>query len=117
MHFLIWTWRSVVIWEIFISLFCISPNKFSKSYFSILFELPASVHWVTTSPEILFDDWSRNKYVRYLALYPGLSHLPSPLKQQLFSFFIVFNFQPCSFNHTLFATPKRYLFTLNVIKR
>ena len=67
-----------------------------------------SVHWVTASPAILSDDWSRNEYVRYLALRPGLSHLPSPLKQQLselFTFFI----PPCSFNHASFATYKRYL--------
>ena len=112
-HFLIWTGRYVVIWEIFISLFCISRNNFSKAYFSILFELPASVHWITTSPAILFDDWSRNECGRYLALCLGLSHLPSPLKQQIFSFFIAFNIPPCSFSHASFAT----IFTLNAIKR
>ena len=47
-------------------------------------------HWVTMSPTTLFDDWSRNEYVRYLVLGPGPSHLLSPLMQQLFSFLLRF---------------------------
>ena len=56
-------------------------NIFSNAYLSVLFALPASVHWITTSPATLFDDWARHEYIKYLAFFPGLSHLPSPLKQ------------------------------------
>ena len=82
-------------------LFWISPNNFSKAFFSILSKLPAVVHWITTSPATLFDDWSRNEYLRCLVLCPGI-----------FFLFIACNIHfllPCSFHHASFATPKRYL--------
>ena len=72
--------RSVVICFSAMPFCAILSNTLIKPYFSIRLELPASVTWVRDI-SIIFDMLlSYSEYVQYFALYPGLSHLPPPLK-------------------------------------
>ena len=50
----------------------------------MLLDLPVSMHWVTTSYKTLFPDWSKNEYVKDLALCPGLPYLPSRINYSTF---------------------------------
>ena len=53
---------TVVALKIFILLFCISPNNFSKTYFSIVFELPASTQCHYESCNFIW--WLVKKWIR-----------------------------------------------------
>ena len=81
--FFICTCLSVVICFILISLASMPCKTFWKPYFSILFEFPHSVNYITDIATILLILCSKNVYAKYFALCLGLSHLLSPLNQGL----------------------------------
>ena len=83
---LIWTCRSVVSVVIFIE-FEYFSSKVCNPFFSILLEFPAVLTWTTKKSTILFRSVLIKLYVPYLALYPGESLRPSPIK--LFSSLVV----------------------------
>ena len=74
------TWLSIVIYFILTSPASIPCKTFWKRYFSIIFEFPHSVNYVTDIATILLIACLKKIYVKYFALCPGLSHLPSTLK-------------------------------------
>ena len=82
-NFFICTCLSVVICFILISLASMPCKTFWKPYFSILFEFPHSVNYITDIATILLILCSKNVYAKYFALCLGLSHLLSPLNQGL----------------------------------
>ena len=77
--FFICTCLSVVICFILISLASMPCKTFWRPYFSILFEFPHSVNYVTDIVMILLILCSKKVYAKYFPLCPGLLHLPSPL--------------------------------------
>ena len=75
--FLICIWWSVVICSRIILSFFTNHNDFSNSIFSIRFKFPASETW---AKENLIRIFIHERISQVLALWPGLSHLPSPLR-------------------------------------
>ena len=76
--FFICTCLSFVIYFILISLAFMLCKTFWKPYFSIQFEFPFSLNYVNDNATILLI-CSKNVYVKYFAICPGLSHFLSPL--------------------------------------
>ena len=56
-------------------------SQWTDLNFSILFEFLHSVNCVTGIATILLILCSKKVYVKYFALCPGLSHLPTPLNR------------------------------------
>lgn len=82
MYLLIWKWQSVVIWGIFISLHCIFYPTFFQMHTSpsCLRYQPRCIGSLRVLQLYLMTGQDMNT-LNIWHFFPGLSHLPSPLKQ------------------------------------
>ena len=80
MNFLICVCWSVVICSRVIPWSFKKANPFLNPIFSIWFKFPASVTCVKKNTAVLLVFLSIKEYVKYFALWPKLSHLPSPFR-------------------------------------